>query len=125
MSKRILVVDDDPTSLKTSSSLLASAGYKVQTSIHAEDIEQTVKIFGPDLIVMDLMMPNVDGNQAVKRLKNNPALKGIPVIFLTGLQMRDHERGIDFEVNVENTNYRTLTKPIDAKTLIAEISRLI
>lgn len=73
---------------------------------------------------MDLMMPNIDGNQAVKKLKNNPVLKGVPVIFLTALKMRDDDRGIDFEVNVENTSYRTLTKPVDAKSLAAEIEQL-
>jgi CheY-like chemotaxis protein len=125
MSKKILVVDDDPTCLKTSEAILTSAGYDVQTSNNAEDIEDKVKGYGPDLIVMDLMMPNVDGNQAVKKLKDNPALKGVPIIFLTALQMRDEERDLEFEVTVDNTSYRTMTKPVNAKTLIAEIQRLI
>lgn len=81
MSKKILVVDDDPTSLKTAESILTTAGYEVKTSADAEEIENLVKDIAPDLIVMDLMMPNVDGNQAVKKLKDNPALKGVPIIF--------------------------------------------
>ena len=125
MNKKILVVDDDPTSLRSVEAMLVSAGYKVQTSVHAENIEQRVNDFAPDLIVMDLIMPNVDGNQAVKKLKNNSALKGVPVIFLTALKMRDDERGLEFEVSVENKSYRTLTKPIDARILITEIERLI
>ncbi len=125
MSKKILVVDDDPTSLKTAESILTTAGYEVKTSADAEEIEQLVKDIAPDLIVMDLMMPNVDGNQAVKKLKDNPALKGVPIIFLTALQMRDEERDLEFEVTVDNTSYRTMTKPVDAKALITEIQRLI
>ena len=124
MKKKILVVDDDPTSLRSVEAMLILSGYEVRTSAHAEDIEQRVKDVDPDLIVMDLMMPNIDGNQAVKKLKNNPVLKGVPVIFLTALKMRDDDRGIDFEVNVENTSYRTLTKPVDAKSLAAEIEQL-
>ena len=124
MKKKILVVDDDPTSLRSVEAMLILSGYEVRTSAHAEDIEQRVKDVDPDLIVMDLMMPNIDGNQAVKKLKNNPVLKGVPVIFLTALKMRDDDRGIDFEVNVENTSYRTLTKPVDAKFLAAEIEQL-
>ncbi len=125
MRKKILIVDDDPTSLKTVESMLTSAGYDVRAFLHAQNIEQNVENFAPDLIVMDLIMPNVDGNQAVQKLKNNKALQGIPVIFLTAVKMRDQLRGLEFEVNVEGANYRTLTKPIDAKTLIAEIDRLI
>ncbi|MBP6343695.1 MAG: response regulator [Candidatus Omnitrophica bacterium] len=125
MSKKILVVDDDPTSLKTAESILTTAGYEVKTSADAEEIENLVKDIAPDLIVMDLMMPNVDGNQAVKKLKDNPALKGVPIIFLTALQMRDEERDLEFEVTVDNTSYRTMTKPVDAKALITEIQRLI
>ena len=125
MSKKILVVDDDPTSLKTAESILTTAGYEVKTSADAEEIEKLVKDIAPDLIVMDLMMPNVDGNQAVKKLKDNPALKGVPIIFLTALQMRDEERDLEFEVTVDNTSYRTMTKPVDAKALITEIQRLI
>jgi CheY-like chemotaxis protein len=125
MKKKILVVDDDPTSLRSVESMLISSGYEVRTSVGAEDIEQRVKDVAPDLIVMDLMMPNTDGNQAVKKLKNNPVLKGVPVIFLTALKMRDDDRGIDFEVNVGNVSYRTLTKPVDSKTLTAEIEKLL
>jgi CheY-like chemotaxis protein len=125
MSQKILVVDDDPTSLRTVESMLALAGYEVQAILHAQNIEQNVENFAPDLIVMDLIMPNVDGNQAVQKLKNNTVLKDIPVIFLTALQMHDQQRGLEFEVRVENKNYRTLTKPVDAKTLIDEIKRLI
>jgi|CXWL01.1.fsa_nt_gi CheY-like chemotaxis protein len=125
MKKKILIVDDDPTSLRSIEAMLISSGYEVRTSVGAEEIEQRVKDVAPDLIIMDLMMPNIDGNQAVKKIKDNPALKGVPVIFLTALKMRDDDRGIDFEVNVGNVSYRTLTKPVDAKTLVAEIERLI
>ncbi len=124
MSQKILVVDDDPTSLKTVESMLSSAGYEVQAILHAQNIEQNVENFAPDLIIMDLIMPNVDGSQAVAKLKKNNSLKDIPVIFLTALQMLDQKRGLEFEVNVENSSYRTLTKPVDAKALIGEIEKL-
>jgi CheY-like chemotaxis protein len=105
--------------------MLISSGYEVLVSVHAGDIEQRVKDIAPDLIIMDLMMPHIDGNQAVKKLKNNPALKGVPVIFLTALKMRDDDRGLEFEVNVENISYRTLTKPVDAKSLVTEIEQIL
>ena len=125
MPKRILVVDDDPTSLKFTASTLTPLGYQIKTAAHAEDIESVARSFQPDCIIMDLIMPEVDGNQAVQRLQQDKALNRIPVIFLTGVNMRDDERGIEFEINVGNKNYRTLIKPIDAKKLSAEIEAAI
>ena len=125
MSKKNLIVDDDPTSLKMTQSTLMSHGYAVKAIAHAQDIEKTVKDFNPQAIVMDLLMPQVDGSQAVQRLQKNPALNKIPVIFLTALQMKDEKRGLEFELNVENKSFRTLTKPLDARALIAEIEELV
>ena len=125
MKKRILVVDDDPTNLKSVETVLTSHGYEVKTTTHAEDIEERTKNFNPHLIVMDLMMPKVDGHQAAQRLQKNPLLSNIPVVFLTGLKMNDDARQEEFEVSVENKSYRTLTKPFNAKTLITEIDNLV
>ena len=122
MKKKILVVDDDPTSLKIVTSLLRSQGYDVFPSSEAVDIEKLARDFNTDLILMDLIMPNVGGNQAVEKLHKNPALRSIPVVFLTAMQMKDEERGFEFEVNVDNKSYRTLTKPFNAKELVAEIA---
>ena len=124
MKVKILIVDDDPTSLKAVGTVLESNGFEVKISPHAEDIEKNVKEFDPSLIVMDLLMPNVDGTQAVKRLQTYPALSKIPVIFLTAVKMRDDDRNLELEVNVDGRNYRTLTKPLDAKVLLAEIRTL-
>ena len=125
MSKKILVVDDDPTSLRTVEGLLTANGYFVKTSTHAGDIEKRVREFNPHLIVMDLMMPDISGSQAVEKLQRNPVLSRIPVVFLTALKMKDEERGLEFEVSVESKTYRTLTKPFDAKALLVEVEGLL
>lgn len=124
MKKRILVVDDDPTSLKTVESMLVAGGYTVKALSQANDIVQHVQEFTPHLIVLDLIMPNVDGNQAVKKIKRDPMTSGVPVIFLTALKMRDDDRGLDLEISVDGISYPTLTKPVDVKILLAEIERL-
>ena len=125
MKKRILVVDDDPTSLRTVEAVFSRHDFEVKTATHAQDIEGNVSNFKPDLIVMDLMMPKVDGAQAVKRLQDDPVLKNIPIVFLTAIKMKDDERGVEFEVSVEDKHYRTLTKPFNAVALITEIKELI
>jgi CheY-like chemotaxis protein len=124
VKKKILVVDDDPTSLRTVEGLLTLHGYEVKTSTQAQTIEELVKDFNPQLIVMDLMMPEVDGSQAVSRLQNNAALKNIPVIFLTALNLRDDEHGLEAEIAVQNKSFRTLTKPLNPKALVAAIREL-
>lgn len=124
MKKRILVVDDDPTSLKTIESMLVSGGYTVKALSRADDIVRHVQEFTPHLIVLDFIMPQVDGNQAVKKVKKDPMVSGVPIIFLTALKMRDEDRGVDLDINVDGVSYPTLTKPVDLKTLIAEIERL-
>ena len=125
MKGKILIVDDDPTSLRTTEAVLSKHGFEVKTSSHAEDIEKKTSEFSPSLIVMDLIMPKVDGTQAVKRLQMNPTLKKIPIVFLTAINMNNDEQGVHFEVNVNNKNYRTLTKPFNTQALITEIEGLI
>ena len=124
MKKKILIVDDDPTSLRTLGGVLVTRGFEVKSANHAQDIEKDVTEFNPDLIVMDLVMPKVDGSQAVKRLQTNPVFKKIPIVFLTAINIKD-DQGLEFEVSVEDKRYRTLTKPFNAQTLIAEIESLV
>jgi CheY-like chemotaxis protein len=125
VKKRILVVDDDPISLKIIESLLTSNGYDVTISNDAEQIEKNTKSFDPHLIIMDLLMPNVDGNEAVRRIQKDPTLDSIPLIFLTAIAMRDTIHDMEFEISVNNRSYRTLTKPIDPKSFLTEIQNIL
>lgn len=125
MKKKILIVDDDLTSLRAVESVLTAYDYEVKTSTDAQTIEKTVKDFGPHLIVMDLMMPNVDGSQAVQQLQKDPVLNAIPVVFLTALKMKDEQRNTEMDIKVNNQSYRTLTKPFNAQALISEIENLV
>jgi CheY-like chemotaxis protein len=122
--KKILIVDDDPTSLRTVEGLLTLHGYETAVSNNAQDIASVVTAFYPDVIVMDLLMPKVDGTQAVRILQDHPNLKTIPVIFLTALKTHDEERGFELDISVQNKSFRTLNKPLDANALINEIRKL-
>ena len=81
--KRILIVEDEPALAKLTSFRLKSAGYEV---IIAVDGRQGLKMAGkerPDLIVLDLELPVMDGYEVCRRLKDNESLKDIPVVILT------------------------------------------
>ena len=83
MSKRILVVEDQEDNRRILHDLLASVGYQI---LEAEDGERGVaaaETERPDLILMDIQMPIVDGYEATRRIKANPALRTIPIIVVT------------------------------------------
>ncbi|MCF4965744.1 hybrid sensor histidine kinase/response regulator [Nostoc sp. CMAA1605] len=81
----ILIVDDNPTNLSVLSQSLKSAGYKVRMAVDGEDALAQVERNHPELILLDVEMPNMDGFETCRRLQANPATESIPVIFMTAL----------------------------------------
>ena len=81
----ILLVDDSPANLDVLSTLLNRQGYTVRTAINGALALRTIAVAPPDLILLDVIMPEMDGFEVCRRLKANPASAGIPVIFLTAL----------------------------------------
>src|SRR5215467_8827041 len=91
MSKRILVVEDDGDSRRILRDLLASADYQM---LEAEDGKQGIavaKAERPDLILMDIQLPLVDGYEATRRIRANPELKSIPIIAVTSYALSGDE----------------------------------
>ena len=90
---RILVIEDNQANLKLASFLLGNAGHTVLSAPDAEAGLKLVRAELPDLILMDIQLPGMDGLAATTLLKQNPATAGIPVIALTALAMKaDHEK---------------------------------
>lgn len=109
---RILAVDDHPVNLKLIGVLLAGAGYEVRTADDAEAAEAVVASFAPQLILMDLQLPGMDGFELTRRLKADPQTRSIVIIAMTAYAMKgDDERaraaGCD--------GY--LSKPLDTRAL--------
>src|SRR5690349_8472895 len=90
----ILVVEDNATNLRLSTFLLESAGHTVVAAASAELGLAIALECGPDLILMDIQLPGMDGLQATALLKGNVATRGIPVIALTALAMKGDEERI-------------------------------
>ena len=117
---KILIIDDDPDVLETMTAILETRDYQVLTALSGlEGISKAGKE-KPDLIIMDVLMPEVDGFATCKMIKENKEIKNIPVILLTGTGMvGDLEKGfaagaIDFMI-----------KPIDWDKLFLKIKKLI
>lgn len=81
--KRVLVFDDDKDILEICRIILDEAGYEIQTSENARDIENQVSKFMPNLILMDNWLPDTGGIVATQTIKNNDALKDIPIIYFS------------------------------------------
>ena len=91
MTKRILVVEDQPDNLQILRDLLTSEGYQI---IEAQDGEEGIRAAAaerPDLILMDIQLPRLDGYEATRRIKADPALRAIPIIVVTSYSLSGDE----------------------------------
>ena len=117
---KILIVDDDEKNRLLFKLILKKEGYK---TVEAENGEEGIKKAleeKPDVILMDVMMPVMDGFTATNFLKNNNRTKHIPIIILTALDKEESK----FK-DTEKTADDILTKPIDTKELILKIKKYI
>jgi CheY-like chemotaxis protein len=117
--KRILICDDDPVILRLLQVNLELEHYQPLLAHHGEEAIAVAAAERPDLIILDIMMPRMDGYEACRHLKANDATKHIPVIFLSAkAQPSDIERGRSYGV----ADY--LTKPFDPTELLEVVERL-
>ena len=118
-TKRILICDDDPVILRLLEVNLELEGYEVLLAHNGEMAIEVASAELPDLVILDIMMPRLDGYQTCQKLKETPATKDIPVIFLSAkAQQSDVEKGKQYGVS----DY--LTKPFDPGDLIDTVERL-
>ena len=118
---KILVVDDEPDVLKVVEKQLSFAGYEVVTAKTAQEGINKAKELAPDLILMDLILPDMGGADAIKRLRNYPELKAKPVIFLTAMVKPEEELQDALKVNIDEDWYETIAKPFEKEDLLAKI----
>jgi len=86
MKKRILVVDDEPEFTNLLKLSLESHGYyEVQEENDADNVRAAARTFDPDLVLLDIMMPEQDGSEVAAALKADPVTRAVPIIFLTAL----------------------------------------
>jgi two-component system, cell cycle response regulator DivK len=117
MSKRILVVEEHEDSRRILRDLLTSAGFQI---IEAEDGERGIaaaEAHRPDLVLMDIQLPRVDGYEATRRIKANPELRAIPIIVVTSYTLSGDE---DKARAVGCVSY--ITKPYSPRHLLAQIN---
>lgn len=112
MSAHIFLVDDDQLLRRSTAFTLENAGYQVSTASNAEDALDLLKRTQPELVLLDIGLPGMDGLQAVRHFQDS----GIPVIFLTA-RRRELDEILGLELGAEDY----ITKPFDADILLARI----
>lgn len=114
--ERVLVVDDDPQLQRLLQMTLKRQGYEVLVASTGSEAVASVPAFRPDLIIMDIMMPDMDGYEATKRIRRMPEGRDVPVIFLSALtQVEAKVKGL----RVGGSDY--VTKPVNLPELIARV----
>jgi DNA-binding response OmpR family regulator len=119
--KKILVVDDENDTLLLLEKRLAAKGYSVITAINGCDAIILARTQSPDLIILDVVMPGMEGGEVAAKLKEDIRTQNIPVIFLTALLSRNEA----YKENHIIAGNITFAKPIDPEELLSQIKRLL
>jgi CheY-like chemotaxis protein len=117
---RILVVDDNPTNVKILQTRLANAGYDLVTAGDGEEALVTARESAPDLILLDVMMPKLDGFELCRLLRSIEITRNIPIIMVTTLgDQKSQETAAAAGCN------DFITKPIERSELVTKIARIL
>ncbi|MCD0456451.1 response regulator [Chryseobacterium sp. LC2016-27] len=120
MNKKILIVDDDPRNIFALKLTLKARGYQIESSTMAlEAIDMLRKDQDISVVLMDMMMPEMDGYEAIKIIRNTPEIKQIPVIAVTAQAMpEDRQKCLDAGAQ----DY--VSKPINVDVLLTALEKL-
>ncbi|TAF58694.1 MAG: DNA-binding response regulator [Oscillatoriales cyanobacterium] len=120
MSARLLLVDDEPGLREAVQAYLEDSDFSVEVASNARDGWELLQQINPDLVISDIMMPQVDGYQFLKQVREDPRYKALPVVFLTakgmtGDRIQGYQAGCD----------AYLSKPFDPDELVAIVTNLL
>ncbi|MBP7960407.1 MAG: response regulator [Caldilineaceae bacterium] len=120
MTSKVLIVDDEPNIVISLEFLMNQAGYVVEIARNGEDALDLIASFLPDLVLLDVMLPRVDGFDVCQRVRENAEWDAIKIVMLTA-KGREVEvaKGLALGANAY------ITKPFSTKELLAEVKRLL
>ncbi len=125
MAKKILLVDDDPDFVEAVTMILESKHYKVAAAYGGIEGVQKAKTENPDLIVLDVMMPDKDGYAVCKELKANPPLDRIPILLLTAVASHVPTTRYTQQMGLETEADDYVEKPVEPDVLVKRVETLL
>lgn len=120
MAERILIIDDDPVLSETTGDALEMNGYQVLKAFDGETGLKMAASERPDLILLDVTMPDLDGFQVCGLIRINPQIMKTPIIMITG-----RDKGEDLESAMERKANWYITKPYDMNYLLKQIKKFL
>jgi DNA-binding response OmpR family regulator len=117
---RVLIADDNPQGVELLEAYLADTGFEVETAFDGEETLRKVRDWRPDLVLLDIMMPRISGFEVCKRMKADPATRGVAVLMITAL---DQPSDVDRAVDAGTDDY--LTKPVNQTDLLHRVRALL
>lgn len=117
---RVLVVDDDRAIQQLLEVNLELDGYDVAKAVDGAEALEMVASFGPDIILLDVMMPRMDGREVCRRLKADPKTSALPIVFLSA---RAQEMDVSLGMELGAAAY--LTKPFEPQDLLDTVRRVL
>ena len=119
-TRNILIIDDSQTILKVVSEMLKNNGFRVSTASNGKEGLEKALNEHIDAVILDKIMPEMDGNEVLEKLKNNPATKKIPVMMLTALS-----NIMEISKSLEMGAYDYIVKPFDNDNLLVRLNNII
>jgi len=120
VTPKILVVDDEPDAVELVAFNLKAAGYDVVTAAEGEEALRKARLQVPDLVILDLMLPEVDGLEVCKILRRDPATSSIPIVMLTA-KAAEIDRVLGLELGADDY----VTKPFSPRELVLRVKNLL
>ena len=121
MPKKILVVDDNPDILLLLGGRLEASGYEVRRVLNGDAALKAIEAEPPDLILLDILMPGMEGNTLARILKESPRWKGIPIVFITALRSSEEQKEAGAQVGTSII----FSKPFEFSELLETIQTLV
>ncbi len=125
MPKKILIVDDDPDLVEAVSMILESKNYDVAAAYGGVEGLEKAKTEKPDLIVLDVMMPDKDGYAVCKEMKADPKLSRIPILLLTAVVSKIPTTHYTQQMGLETEADDYIDKPVEPEELVKRIETLL
>jgi CheY-like chemotaxis protein len=120
MKKKILLVDDEKEILDTLSNILTRRKFEVATASSAKDALELVKTIRPDVILLDVLLPDMDGTVLAMTLQNDTTTRDIPIVFLTGMLTKQEELP-----GKTREKYFAVAKPVGTDELVSIIDKAL
>lgn len=122
---KVLVVDDDPDILDAITTILSTQPYSIDTARDGVECVDKVRADVPDLIVLDLLMPKVDGFAVVRELRDNPRYAKVPILILTSVREDASRRRYELETGLAMDVQDYVEKPVSPADLLERVSNLL